>query len=575
MQILTEQQEILLKDERILLNDLRVALAQIGTAPEDQETLADSIQQLEEIFLLVIVGEFNAGKSAFINALLGQRLLKEGVTPTTTQINVLHYGDTQDRKVENENLHILTLPAQLLREISIVDTPGTNAVIREHEQITSEFVPRSDLVLFITSADRPFTESENMFLRRIRDWGKKVVIVVNKVDILEGDEDLNQVMNFVADNARSLLGIRPEIFPVSARLALKAKTGEPGRWEASRFEPLETYIRDTLDEKSRIQLKFLNPLGVGRHLVERYTEMTRSRLELLRADFTMLEDVEAQLRVYQEDMLRDFNYRMADIDNILHEMEQRGDTFFEDTFRIARFLDLMNKARVQDEFARVVVADVPQRIERKVNELIDWLVQANLNQWQAVSEHLAERRREHATRIVGDAAAGTFHYDRERIMDAVGQDARRTVETYDKEREALSIANGAQEAVAASAVMEIGAIGLGALITALATTVAVDVTGIVLASLIAAVGLFVIPARRRQAKNEMHAKITELHDKLASSLRSQFEREIERSLEEINQAIAPYTRFVRSERSKLQETQQKMDDIRTSMDRLEDRIQSL
>src|SRR5512135_1910862 len=143
MHILNEQQEILLKDERRLLNDLRVALVQTGTDPADQETLADSIQQLEEIFLLVIVGEFNAGKSAFINALLGQKLLKEGVTPTTTQINLLHYGQNLDRQMANSSLHILTLPAPLLEEISIVDTPGTNAVIREHEQITSEFVPRS------------------------------------------------------------------------------------------------------------------------------------------------------------------------------------------------------------------------------------------------------------------------------------------------------------------------------------------------------------------------------------------------------------------------------------------------
>src|SRR5512147_2458830 len=111
MRILNEQQEMLLKDERRLLNDLRVALVQTGTSPEDQETLASSIQQLEEIFLLVIVGEFNAGKSAFINALLGQPLLKEGVTPTTTQINLLHYGEAQDRQVVNPNLHIVTLPA--------------------------------------------------------------------------------------------------------------------------------------------------------------------------------------------------------------------------------------------------------------------------------------------------------------------------------------------------------------------------------------------------------------------------------------------------------------------------------
>jgi GTP-binding protein EngB required for normal cell division len=92
MRILTDPQEALLKDERQILNNLRLALVQFGATHEDQATLGDSIQQLDELFLLVVVGEFNAGKSAFINALLGQKLLKEGVTPTTTQINILRYG---------------------------------------------------------------------------------------------------------------------------------------------------------------------------------------------------------------------------------------------------------------------------------------------------------------------------------------------------------------------------------------------------------------------------------------------------------------------------------------------------
>lgn len=574
MRILSDTQEKLLIDERKLLNDLRVALVQTGTSPEDQETLASSIQQLEEIFLLVVVGEFNAGKSAFINALLGGKHLKEGVTPTTTQINLLHYGETADRQTVNQNLHVLTLPAPLLQEISIVDTPGTNAVIREHEQITSEFVPRSDLVLFVTSSDRPFTESENTFLRRIRDWGKKVVIVINKIDILQSDEDVQQVIQFVADNARALLGVHPEIFPVSARLALRAKTGDPSVWNESQFEPLEQYIHNTLDEKSRIQLKLLNPLGVGRHLVQSYLHLTEDRLALLKDDFSMLEDVEAQLAIFHEDMLRDFNYRMSDIENILFEMEQRGDDFFEDTFRIARFLDLFNKSRIQQDFEYRVVSDAPQHIERKVNELIDWLVESNLRQWQAVNEHIAERRRQHQDRIVGDNI-GTFSYDRERLMDAVGQEARTVIDTFDRTEESREIAEGAQEAVAASAALEVGAVGLGTLITVLASTAAADVTGILLASLIAALGLFVIPTKRRQAKASMHQKIADLRESLTHSLRTQFEREIQRSTQSINEAIAPYTRFVRAERSKLTDTEHLLNNIQTEMDRLKDRIEAM
>jgi small GTP-binding protein len=575
MHILNKQQEALLNDERQLLNDLRVALVQFGAAREDQDTLAESIQQLDELFLLVVVGEFNAGKSAFINALLGQKLLKEGVTPTTTQINLLRFGENQERTVIDEDQHILTLPAELLIEISIVDTPGTNAIIREHEAITSQFVPRSDLVLFITSADRPFTESERIFLERIRDWGKKVVIVLNKTDLFQSTEELEQVQTFIAQNARSLLGITPEIFPVSARLALRAKQGEPALWDDSRFEPLERFIQDTLDEAGRLRLKFLNPLGVAAHLVERYTSVANSRLDLLQEDFTTLSDVEAQLNLYKEDMQRDFEFRMADIENVLFEMEQRGDEYFDETFRLARVFDLFSKERIQREFELKVVADVPQRIEHKVNELIDWLVEADLRQWQAVNEHLAERRRQHQDRIVGDPGVGSFQYDRERLIEGVGRESLRVVETYDRVREAQAIADGAQAAVAAAAAMEVGAIGLGTLVTVLATTAAADITGVILASAIAALGLFVIPARRRMARSEMHTKVAELRTKLVESLHTQFQQEIERSLNKIQTAISPYTRFVRAERGKLEQMQSELGEIKDNLDRLRARVEDL
>ncbi len=575
MRILTDAQENLLKDSRNLLNDLRASLIQFGAVTEDHETLADSIRQLDELFLLVVVGEFNSGKSAFINALLGQKLLKEGVTPTTTQINVLRFGEVQERYVESENLHILTAPVELLAELNIVDTPGTNAIIREHETITQQFVPRSDLVLFVTSADRPFTESERAFLERIRDWGKKVIIVLNKIDLFQSREELDQVVAFISENARLLLGITPEIFPVSARLALRAKLGETGLWKASLFEALERYIQNTLDEKGRLTLKFMNPLGVGAHLVNKYLEITNSRLELLKTDFATLQDVDSQLGLYQQDMHRDFDFRMADIENVLFEMERRGQDYFDETLRLSRVLDLLNKARIQKEFEQRVVANVPQQIETKVNELIDWLVEANLRQWQAVMEHIADRRREHEERIIGDASGGSFHYDREQLIEGVSKEAQRVVDTYDRQAEARLMADGAQTAVAALAATEVGAVGLGTLITILATTASADATGIILASVIALLGLFIIPARKRQAKAQLRQKIANLREQLTHSLRTQFEHEMERGMANIKDAITPYSRFVRSEQGKLSEVQTKLEETKNSLVRLKVQVEEV
>jgi len=568
MRILTDAQESLLKDSRNLLNDLRASLIQFEAAPEDHETLAHSIRQLDELFLLVVVGEFNSGKSAFINALLGQKLLKEGVTPTTTQINVLRFGEVQERRVESENLHTLTAPVELLAELNIVDTPGTNAIIRQHETITQQFVPRSDLVLFVTSADRPFTESERAFLEQIRDWGKKVIVVLNKIDLFQSREEMDQVVAFISENALSLLGITPEIFPVSARLALRAKLGETGLWKASLFEALEKYIQNTLDEKGRLLLKFMNPLGVGSYLVNKYSQITNSRLELLKTDFATLQDVDSQLNLYQQDMQRDFDFRMSDIENVLFEMERRGQDYFDETLRLPRVLDLLNKTRIQKEFEQRVVADVPQQIETKVNELIDWLVEANLRQWQAVMEHIADRRRQHEERIIGDAAGGSFHYDREKLIEGVGKEAQRVVDTYDRQAEARSMAEGAQTAVAALAATEVGAVGLGTLITILATTASADATGIILASVIALLGLFIIPARKRQAKAQLREKIANLREQLTHSLRTQFEHEMERGMLNIKDAIAPYSRFVRSEQGKLSDVQSNLEETKTGLERL-------
>src|SRR5579859_3080184 len=182
--VLSERQVELRSKERGLLSSLSDLLTSFGATTEDAGILRQALTDLDEMFLLVVVGEFNAGKSAFINALLGERVLEEGVTPTTSVINLLRYGERASSEVKEEFLLERRYPSPFLREISIVDTPGTNAIIRRHEEITNRFAPRSDLVLFVTSAERPFTESERAFLERLRAWGKKIVIVLNKVDLL-------------------------------------------------------------------------------------------------------------------------------------------------------------------------------------------------------------------------------------------------------------------------------------------------------------------------------------------------------------------------------------------------------
>jgi len=579
--ILRPDEQELIREERRLLNDLRAALVRFGASDDTRATLDRSIEQLDELFLLVVVGEFNAGKSAFINALLGESVMPEGVTPTTARVTLLKYGEPRPAGMHgraSDGIALMTAPAELLKDVHIVDTPGTNAVIREHERLTSEFVPRSDLVLFVTSAERPFTETERAFLQQLRDWGKKIVIVINKVDIFESDAELEEVGRFVADNARALIGSVPEIFPLSARLAFRAKRGEPALWALSRFEPLEQYIRTTLDQSSRLRLKLLNPLGVGASLTSRYRGLTRGQLALLKDDFAALDDVEAQLQVHERDMVRDFDGRMAEIDNVLLQMERRGHDFFDDTMRIGRVMDLLNRSRVQQGFEQQVVADAPQQIERQVHELVDWLVDGDYRQWQRISAHLAERRRAYRERIIGergDPETHAFHQDRTRLVDSVGRETQRVVDTFDRRREASELADGARNAVAAAAAVGAGAVGLGTLVTVAASTAAADVTGIIMASVLAALGFFIIPAKRKRAKEEMRRKISDVRERLSRALRAQFEREIKAGSARMREGIGPYSQFVRAEGDKLRETDEQLTALATELEALRSRVDSL
>lgn len=572
MEILSKIQKQLLTQERDLLNRLRLSLAEYGAKEEDQTALTESIQQLDDFFLLVVVGEFNAGKSAFINALLGDKILAEGVTPTTTKVNILRYGEVKEKSSLSENVESLTFDADFLKEISIVDTPGTNAIIREHEEITSLFIPRSDLILFVTSADRPFTESERIFLEKIRSWGKKIVLVINKIDILQSPEALEEIRVFVAENAKITLKTTPDIFPISAQQALNAKQGKPELWKESRFEALESYIMTTLDQESRLQLKLLNPLGVGKHLSSQYAEFFDHRLKLLQGDLDLIKDVEDQLIIFRKDMLESFRLRMSDIIKILLELEQRGEDFFTEYIRLGRILDLMKKEKIRKDYEEMVVAEVPAQIEQKVTAIIDWLVDANLRQWQAITNHISEGRQKHKGRMVGDI--GTFIYDRERLINSIQKEAIRVVESYDKTWEADQIARSSQNAVAATAAISAGAVGLGTLVTVLATTMAADVTGILLAGAMAALGLFIIPTRRRNAKKEMRVKVKTMRDQLTDSLSTHFNQEIERSLQEIKDTIAPYTRFIRSENEKNHLANQALKNYVVEIINLTDQIES-
>jgi small GTP-binding protein len=581
--VLSPAQEHLLRQERSLLDDLRVQLARLEASEEDLELLKQSAQQLDELFLLVVVGEFNAGKTAFLNAMLGSRLLPEGVTPTTAHIHVLRYGADFHHVQHDADLVTVFLPVEWLQEVNLVDTPGTNAVIQRHQQITEHFIPRSDLVLFVTSADRPFSESERAFLERIRQWGKKVVIVVNKIDLIEPGADREEILGFVRGNARTLLGAEPTIFPVSARLALQAKqTAENGHngtpdaalWEASLFAPLEEYVLATLDAAERLRLKLENPLGVAAHLTEKYNAVAQGRQQVLKGDFETLDLIDEQLAAYEGDMRRDFKYQASRVDNVLYEMAERGDKFFDETLRIGRVFDLVNGQKISQEFDRQVVGDTSRAVERHVHDTIDWLVDKEYRQWRDIVDFLNRRWSQHADRIVGQLGRD-FENSRQALLASIGRETQHIVDSYDRAAEADKLGEEVRRSIVQTAAIEAGAVGLGALLVAVLHTTLLDVTGILSAGALAALGFYLLPYRRQQLKAQLRERISELRAKLHDVLQKEFDEEITGSLQRIREAMAPYTRFVRVERDKLSRIQADLGAAKNTIESLQAQVRRL
>lgn len=545
----------LLTKERLAIASLSSVLSKLDARPEDVQELHTALEDLEGLFLLVVCGEYNAGKSTFVNALLGEKVMLEGVTPTTDRVTIVTYGEHPEDIEEGEFILRREYPAEILREVAFVDTPGTNAVIKQHQELTERFVPRADLVLFVTSADRPYTESERQFLELIRSWGKKVVVVVNKIDILDEADEKAKVLQYVQDNAaetlKETLGGAPEVFGLAARQAFKArKEGDQSALEASGLPELERYISATIAGEARLKLKLISPLGVAQRLNERYKGVIAGELELLAGDRKTLAEVDRQIAQFKKDMHREFESYLARVKTVLLEVERRGDVYFEDTMRLSKILQLMDTDRMREMFEARVIRGADRDIERAISEMVDWFITRNLQLWEDVMTFVQERRKASDDRVIGEVG-GRFNYDRDALIRGLSESAESVMSTYNSDVEARRLADEMQSSALQTGLAQVGGVGLGAALVALLSGIWLDITGIAAGAVVAGLGLFILPSRRRAGKRDLHEQMQQLRDGLSDRLATQFNRELERSVEKLGGAITSYTRFVKSEAARL------------------------
>ena len=586
-QVLTRQQAEFIADERRLVLRARDVLSNADGPRADVERLAKLLTEMDELFLLVIAGEYNAGKSTFVNALLGDEVFAMGDLPTTRAISILRYGNPGPAEPVGDHTLVYRYSLDVLRDLEIVDTPGTNSLERMEEEITRGFVPRADLVLFVTSLLQPLTASEMDFLSHIREWGKKVIFVVNGVDRRNSDEQLDHVRDYLARELTTRLGgPPPTTYFVSALRALRTKqalrtdAGGTAQGAATsqtdprdEFPALERYLLDTLRETERVRLKLLSPLGVLRHVIERNAASLTSRRQVVDEDTRVLRTVRQQLDVYGKEMRTDSERYLLELRAVLSEVERRGRTWLERNIRIGNFNLLRNRDAVENRFRNEVVADAPRQIEDVVQRMVDWTVQRNLKLWTAVfaelDAHTARLRASGALAAQGDTE---FQYDREDLFGRLRQPVERRVGEFSAEAEARTVVESMREAVTQAFGVNVLAVGLGAVFIAVFTTVALDVTGVLTAALFALAGWLIIPARRRRLIRELEEKIGKLSADLSALLAAKFEEQLARYERQLLEVLRPYERFLETEAQKLDMALSAVGETRLEVDSLERRI---
>lgn len=214
-------------------------LAEKCADDEATQILRARLTNLQAAALIVIVGEVKAGKSSFINALIREDVCEVAPGPCTAGIRELVYGGERKVLSLGQSRERVSLPKEVLREVTMVDTPGTNSIIQNHETITEEYIPQSDLVVFVFSAANPHTKSAWELLTLIRkEWHRKMVFVLQQSD-RASDEELTINREHVTQYARDRQVENPTVFTLSANREMCGM-------ENSGFSEFRSYLQSAI-----------------------------------------------------------------------------------------------------------------------------------------------------------------------------------------------------------------------------------------------------------------------------------------------------------------------------------------
>ena len=301
-----------------IIKDLHEMTIQIGHQAL-AKTVSDLRNRIHEPFMFVIVGEVKAGKSSFINALLatGKEITKAAPQPMTDTIQQIIYGEKEEMLSINPYLKKILQPVDILKEIAIVDTPGTNTIIDHHQEITESFIPASDLIVFVFEAKNPYRQSAWEFFDYIHaDWRKKIIFVLQQKDLMPAD-DLKVNIQGVVDYAEKKGISAPQVFAVSAKQEQEGASAESG------FTEVRTYIADHITGGKAPILKLKNNVQTSLNISDRIRKGIALRNQQFQADIAFREDITLSLNHQESQSFKQVDLLNENIVNAYDKITQK------------------------------------------------------------------------------------------------------------------------------------------------------------------------------------------------------------------------------------------------------------
>lgn len=538
-----------------LLENSKKFFERVGVSDMEKKVV-EMRTQLEEPFYLLVAGEYNSGKSSFINALCGEHILQEGPTPTTNRITLLTHGDKVEIQEVGDHLCQATYPMEVLKDITLVDTPGTNSIILEHAALTESFVHRAELVLFVTSADHPFTESERQFLQFLKGkWGRKVLFILNKID-LKTQEELEEIVSFLEKNCYRLLGFEPKILSVSAKEAYKAKVdGDDTLLQKSKIAEVESFVFEKLDLDTKIDFKLVSPL---KYLFNVFTELQQNineKVNKCNTDIKSIERFETRLKNKKQDM-REYTVKYKDeIKLVFSRLKEKLDNFLNSYVTLRSIvLSKVGREKINERFKREVYGLLnPQTdLDRIIDDVVDYVARNNRS--------LCDLARDHIEKEVGfDRRAGNIlqghmerHYDDRRHDIEIALKSRsKEFRELDIERESDRLNSFVQGGFVSFLIIESFAIGIGIGVTMMFSWIVPPPVTIGIAVAMAAVGLAVFPQKRKSFRNEFIKRTDAICERFVEFMKFEVDKAIDRVIEDISNNISSYRDLRWTEREEM------------------------